>query len=85
MSTDPNSVKTEDVPTGARRGGSRRDSYGSGEGYAAGNVAPESTWLNLETNKVTKTQPERSKALTIKGDPVEPWAARVLEDKKFKG
>lgn len=59
--------------------------YAQGEGYGPGQSAPADVWLNHETGKVVKSEPEKGRVLATKGDPVLPWAAEFLESNDFKG
>lgn len=52
--------------------------YASGTGMEPGQAASKDTWLDVESGKVVNKAPERGQQLTIKGQPVEPWAARVV-------
>jgi hypothetical protein len=88
---DDNGQVTPDSPqaqpvAGIRVGALDRRQYSNaGEGYQPGEAAPSDTFLDLKTDKVVTKAPERGQALTIKGSPVEPWAARLLAEKHFKG
>lgn len=89
--TDDNGQVTPDSPQATPVAGIRvgvldpRQYSNAGEGYQPGMVASSDVWLDLEGDKVVTKAPERGQVIAVKGSPVEPWAARLLADREFKG
>lgn len=59
--------------------------YVTGDGWEVGNAAPSDLYLDLEKDEVTAKAPARGQLLALKGSPVEPWVARTLADRNYKG